>query len=125
MPEAPSLLLVDDEPGILSALARSLRREGYRLVSAEGPHEALRALRAQPFDAVLTDYKMPGMNGIELLRRVAECRPEAARLVLTGWPAEIPPGDLEAVGVAALLSKPWRDAELKAALREALAAQSA
>ena len=57
------VLLVDDEERILASLCRSLRREGYELVTARSPQEALRILEEQDFDAVLTDHKMPGMTG--------------------------------------------------------------
>ena len=65
------VLLVDDEERILASLQRSLRRDGYEIVTACSPQEALQILEEQDFDAVLTDHKMPGMTGVELLARVA------------------------------------------------------
>ena len=118
----PVVLLVDDEPRILSALRRALRREGYELLSAETPREALRLLRQTPVDCVLSDQKMPGLTGLELLERVASERPESVRLLLTGWNEELAPEALERLGVWKVLGKPWEDAELKRVLREALAA---
>jgi CheY-like chemotaxis protein len=116
----PVLLLVDDEAHVLSALRRSLRREGYEIVSAETAAEALRILEAREVDAVLTDQKMPRMGGLELLERAARLRPRAARLLITGWMGEVPRARLEALGVRALIPKPWDDATLKAELRKAL-----
>ena len=115
----PLVLLVDDEPRILSALRRTLRREPYELLSAESCAEALRVIESQPVDVVLSDHKMPGMTGIQLLERVASRRPETIRLLLTGWTESIPEQEIRAVGVRAVMSKPWEDAALKETLRRA------
>ena len=117
----PTLLLVDDEARILSALRRSLRREGWRVLTAGTPAEALRLLAEEPIDAVLSDHKMPGMSGLEVLEAAARLCPAAARILISGWPDEIPAERLEALGIRALVPKPWDDAELKRILREALA----
>jgi response regulator RpfG family c-di-GMP phosphodiesterase len=118
--DPPTLLLVDDEARILSALRRSLRREGWRVLTAGTPAEALRLLDEEPIDAVLSDHKMPGMSGLEVLEAAARRRPDAARILISGWPDEIPAGRLEALGILALVPKPWDDAELKRILRAAL-----
>jgi response regulator RpfG family c-di-GMP phosphodiesterase len=118
---AARLLFVDDEERILSALRRTLRREGYELRFATSPVEAERILEAGPVDLVISDQRMPGQSGIEFLARAARMCPSAGRLLLTGWTEEIPRADLARVGVLALVPKPWDDAELKRALREALA----
>ena len=118
--QRPVLLVVDDEPRILSALQRCLRREGYEIVTADGAAAALRALRSRRIDALLTDHKMPGVSGLELIREVAGQWPRIPRILLTGWAAEVAPEELRRLGIRALVPKPWNDAELKAVLREAL-----
>ena len=122
MPRAdgPSLLIVDDEAHILSALRRTLRREGYEIVTAESVREALQVLEERPVDGILSDHKMPHMNGDEFLALAAERRPEAVRMLITGWTEEIPSGRLEELGICALITKPWDDTRLKATLRRAL-----
>lgn len=120
----PTLLVVDDEARILSALQRSLRREGWRVLTASTPDEAMRLLRDEPVDAVLSDHKMPRISGLDVLEAAARLRPSAVRLLISGWPDEIPPERLAALGVAALIPKPWDDAELKRILREALRTSS-
>ena len=117
----PALLVVDDEERILSALRRALRKEGYEIVTAETPEAALRILGERRFDAVLSDYKMPGMSGMQLLARARELQPELVLLLITGWTEEIPRDRLTQVGVRALITKPWDDARLKATLRRCLA----
>lgn len=117
---APVVLLVDDEAHILSALRRALRREGYELLAATSAAEALELLEERRVDLVLSDQKMPGTSGLELLRRVSERYPDVARLLITGWPEEVPATERAALGIRALLPKPWDDGELKAALRRCL-----
>jgi response regulator RpfG family c-di-GMP phosphodiesterase len=111
---------VDDEERILSALLRTLRREGYELLTAGSAEEALAILAERPVDAILSDQKMPGTSGDVLLERAARLRPQALRLLITGWTQELPRERLEALGVCALVTKPWDDARLKATLRRAL-----
>ena len=115
-----SVLVVDDEPRILSALCRSLRREGYELLTSETVEDALRVLDARGVDAILSDQRMPGTSGMQLLAEAARRRPDAIRMLITGWTEEIPAAQLEQLGVRALITKPWDDAKLKATLRRAL-----
>ena len=118
--ERPVLLVVDDETAILSALRRTLRREGWSILTAETPAEGLRLIEQHAVDAVLSDQKMPGMSGLEFLWEVARRRPAAARLLLTGWPDEIPADQRRRIGIRALLPKPWDADALKSALRACL-----
>ncbi len=118
----PTLLIVDDEAQILSALKRSLRREGYEIVAVESAAAALRILDERCVDAILSDHKMPGMSGVQLLARAAEIRPDIVRMLITGWTNEIPAEQLEQVGICALVTKPWDDVKLKATLREVMGA---
>ncbi|MDH3519261.1 MAG: response regulator [Myxococcales bacterium] len=115
----PVLLIVDDEPRILSALRRTLRREGFEIFAAESAREALRILDEQPVHLILSDHKMPGMTGMQLLAQAAQRWPAAARILITGWTESIPEQEIRAVGLRAIISKPWDDAELKEILRTA------
>jgi len=119
---SPTILIVDDEPHILSALRRSLRREGYSLLLACGPGPALAWLETHRVDLVLCDQTMPVMRGTELLAEVGRRQPWAARLLLTAGPHAVEPADLERLGIDAPLLKPWDDGALKEALGKALAA---
>lgn len=80
------LLFVDDEPQVLQGLRRMLRRhrDEWEMVFVGGGQEALDALAASPFDVLVTDMKMPGVGGVELLRAAAENYPSVARVVLSG-----------------------------------------
>ncbi len=118
--DLPVVLVVDDEVRILSALRRSLRREGYEILTAETVEEALRVLDERSVALILSDQKMPGMSGVQFLAEAARRRPEAVRMLITGWTEEIPREQLEELGVRALITKPWDDEKLKATLRRAL-----
>ncbi len=115
------VLLVDDEPMVAKALYRLLRREGYDAALAFGPHEALELLERFEPDVVISDFRMPGMTGAELLAEVHRRRPLALRLILSGC------ADLASVlssinegEVCRFLTKPWDDAALAALLKSLL-----
>jgi len=116
----PRLLIVDDEAHVLSALRRSLRKEGWDLLLAGSPQEALKLLDEYEVDAILSDHKMPGMSGLQVLAEAKRRRPHAVRFLISGWPEAVAPAELQALGVRALLPKPWDDAELKSELRKIL-----
>lgn len=89
MAELPAILCVDDEPHLLAALMRSLRGR-YHVSLAASALDALRTLEADgPFAAIVSDFGMPGINGIELMRRVRDRWPETKRILLTGYGAAV------------------------------------
>ena len=78
------LLLVDDEVEFLEPMAARLRRRQLACTIAQSGAEALQALAREPFDCAVVDAKMPGMDGVELLRRIRRDYPEVAVILLTG-----------------------------------------
>ena len=80
----PSLLLVDDEPDILDFLERALRRS-YQVTRFSDPAAALAAVRFRSFDVLISDQKMPGVSGLELLAAVAELQPDTVRVLISGF----------------------------------------
>lgn len=116
-----TLLLVDDEANILSSLRRLFRPEGYRLLTAESGDEALELIAAEPVDLVVSDMRMPGMNGAQLLARIREAWPETVRILLTGY-ADIA-STIDAINKGEIyryVAKPWDDNDLRLLVREAL-----
>jgi len=85
-PEKKGILFVDDDPNLLEGLRRMLRekREVWEMSFVESGSEALAVLDGSHFDVVVADYKMPGMNGFELLERVKVAYPHIKRVLLTG-----------------------------------------
>jgi diguanylate cyclase (GGDEF)-like protein/PAS domain S-box-containing protein len=117
-----TLLLVDDEENIVAALRRVLRAEGWLLLSATSAEQALQLMARHQVDVILSDQRMPGMTGVELLRRAKQLYPETIRLVLSGY-TELQ-SITDAINEGAIykfLAKPWDDEQLRAHLREAFA----
>lgn len=116
------VLLVDDEEQLLTGLRRNLQDE-FNLTCAPTPAAALQALRDEPdFAVIVTDYKMPGMNGIELLQFAKKERPDTVRMVLTGF-ADIRV-IMEAINegsVFRFLNKPCPATQMRMALQGAIA----
>lgn len=118
---APEVILVDDEANVLSALRRMLRPTGYAVRTASSGQEALALLEESPADLIVSDMRMPGMSGAELLTEVRRRWPETLRLLLTGY-AEVSSA-ISAIndgGIHRYISKPWNDDELLAAIRQGL-----
>jgi diguanylate cyclase (GGDEF)-like protein/PAS domain S-box-containing protein len=114
------LLLVDDEPSILAALRRLLRREGYEIFTAASGTEALELLAREKIQVIVSDQRMPGMSGTDFLSYVKAMYPKTVRIVLSGY-ADIT-AVTEAINQGAIykfFSKPWNDEALKDDLRMA------
>ncbi|MDH4392075.1 MAG: response regulator [Aquabacterium sp.] len=117
----PTVLLVDDEPSVLSALRRLFRSQGYRIEQATSGAEALLVLAMQPIDLVISDMRMPEMDGATLLAQVRQNYPTAVRILLTGY-ADIS-ATIAAINQGAIhryIAKPWDDQEMLLVVSEAL-----
>jgi two-component system, NtrC family, response regulator HupR/HoxA len=116
----PIILIVDDEPRVLDALEAILAAD-FRVLRAEGGEQALAVLRAEPDIAVIiTDYKMPGMTGVELLRQSQDIAPEALRIVLTAY-TDVD-SLMEAINTGRIyhfIAKPWDPKDLTVIVRRA------
>ena len=113
-----SILIVDDEPRILSALARMLRPEAFDIVSCERPSLALEQAEGRSFDIVISDFRMPEMTGIALMEKLAELIPSSMRLLMSGN-ADLR-DVIEAVNAGSIhqfIEKPWNDGAVKITLR--------
>jgi len=116
-----TLLFVDDEPSILSSLKRLFRPHGYPIFTAESGAAGLEILRKEAIDLVISDMRMPEMDGAHFLEQVRLAWPETLRILLTGY------ADMEST-IAAInrgqiyryINKPWDDNEIVLIVREAL-----
>jgi EAL domain-containing protein (putative c-di-GMP-specific phosphodiesterase class I)/FixJ family two-component response regulator len=115
-----TLLLVDDEDNILASLKRLLRRDGYRILCARSAEEGLQRLGESQVDVIVSDQRMPGMTGVEFLRRAKDLYPDTVRMVLSGFT------DLQSIidavnegAIYKFLTKPWDDERLRAHIAEA------
>lgn len=115
-----TLLLVDDEDNIVASLRRLLRRDGYTIITASGGEEGLRRLADHEVDVIVSDQRMPGMTGVEFLRRAKALYPHTIRMVLSGY-TELQ-SIIDAVNEGAIykfLTKPWEDERLRQHVAEA------
>jgi len=127
IPEFPqwTVLCVDDEPNILSAIRRALRGTGYRVLVADGGQQALQVLATESVHLVISDMRMPGMDGAQLLEQVRLQWPSISRMLLTGHAdmastiAAINRGE-----IFRYITKPWNEDELLLAVRDALERQA-
>src|SRR5574341_499047 len=117
------ILVVDDEAVIVKFLARVLEREGYTVYSVSNGLEALRVLDRMPIDLLLTDIKMNGMGGIELLQEARTRYPNMAIILLTGHATIESAITALREGASNYLLKPVKNEDVVAAVREALQKQ--
>jgi len=116
-----TVLLVDDEQSILSALRRSLRKEGYNIITAGSGEEALSMLAEQQVQLIVSDQMMPTMSGTEFFRKVRDIYPDTIRILLSGYTnASTLMESVNEGEVYKFFTKPWNDEELKVAIRRSL-----
>ena len=124
MNQSATLLLVDDEVNVLKSLMRLLHAHNYRLLMAASGTEALALMAREPVDLVISDMRMPHMDGAELLAKIRQQWPETMRLLLTGHAdmtqtvAAINQGE-----IYRYIAKPWHDDELLLIVAQALEQQ--
>ncbi len=115
------ILIVDDEKQVLKSLVRCFRKENYEIDTCDRPKQALELLNEQQFHLIISDFKMPEMNGAELLKEVKNRFPDTIRIMLTGH------ADTQAVmtaikegAVYKFILKPWNDDDLRVTVSLAL-----
>lgn len=120
-PIKATLLFVDDEQNILSSLKRLFRPTGHRVLTALGGAEALKIFAEEEIDLIVSDMRMPEMDGAKLLAQVAQNYPKTMRILLTGY------ADMESTVRAVneghiykYVSKPWEDNDIKLTVQHAL-----
>ncbi len=115
-----TLLLVDDEENIVSALVRLLRRDGYNILRARSGREGLEMLAQHEVGVIISDQRMPEMTGVEFLSKVKELYPDTVRIVLSGYTELNSVTDaINRGAIYKFLTKPWEDDLLRANVEEA------
>ena len=100
------ILVIDDEPLVAQVMAEALQYEGNEVAIAGSGEEGLRAIEENPPEAVFLDIIMPGMDGIEALRRIRERAPGLPVIILTGGASESQLDEARRLGVTDIISKP-------------------
>lgn len=116
-----TILVVDDEVSVLNAIFRVFRKDGYQILRSDNPGDALKLLEEHFCHLIISDYRMPGMDGVSFLREAMRLRPDAIRMILSGY------ADCSTIisaindgGIYKFLTKPWEDDILKSEVRYAL-----
>ncbi len=118
-----TILIVDDEEMILKSIFRVLRNDNYQILTAQSGEEGLAVLKQYDVHLVISDQKMPGMNGLDFLKRVKIDYPQILTIMLTGHAElEIAMEAINEAGVYKFILKPWNDDDLKVTVRRALEA---
>jgi len=120
MPEPATLLVADDDPGLRESLERTLTREGYKVLLASDGNAALERLQGGGIDLVLTDLKMPGLTGIEVLRAAKAIAPDVDVILLTAFGTVEEAVKAMKEGAYDFLTKPFRRAQVLRLIRQAL-----
>jgi CheY-like chemotaxis protein len=126
MPSEPerTILVVDDEPLLLNSVAGLCEALGFRVCRASDGEAALPHLDAG-IDLVITDVRMPRLDGLGLLRRIRATAPHLPVIVMTGYPDNPDLASMSSLGVVGILWRPFRFHELKAMIGRAWPSQSA
>jgi len=117
----PTVLVVDDEKTVCNSCKKILTQEGYKVDMALSGGEALNKVKGNGFDAVIADWKMPEMDGIELVKRIKKENPNIVVIMITGYPSV--DSSIQAIrsGVSDYVPKPFTPDELSDAMLRALA----
>lgn len=115
-----TLLIVDDEKNVAQALKRALRQEGRQILTARDGDEGLVLLSSHPVQVVVSDYRMPGMSGLEFLRQVRRHHVATARILMSASiDRTLVASAFHAGDIHGFFEKPWDDAYVKDMVREA------
>jgi DNA-binding NtrC family response regulator len=114
-----NILVVDDEKSILFSLSAALKKEGYQVKSAENPHDALKLIEPGLFQVIVSDFNMPGMNGIEFLRQAKKIDPEVVFILMTAYGSEKLAIEAMKEGAYDYFSKPFDIEEMRVIVAKA------
>jgi len=116
-----TILFVDDETNVLSSMKRIFRHENYKILTASSAEMALKLLKTESVQVVISDHRMPGITGADLLKKIKELYPETIRIMLTGH-ADVGAvmGAVNEGAVYKFITKPWNDDDLRLTVSLAL-----
>jgi len=110
------ILLIDDDEWIRDSLGIFFEAEGCSIAAVETAEEGLEAIRSQDYDIIITDYKLPGMDGIEFLRQIQTSKPNAIKILITAYKSELVIEEAKKAGVQHLIAKPFTSETIEASL---------
>ena len=120
MKNRKNILVIDDEPIVLDSCRRILNREGFEVKGAMNGREGLKKIEEDKYDAVLVDWKLPEIDGMEVLRIIKKNHPDIIVVMITGYPSVESAVKAMKLGVSDYVSKPFTPEELKEVIIKAL-----
>ena len=114
------LLVIDDEPAIREGVRRILESDSFQVETFGNGHAALERLKHEPFDLVITDLKMPGISGIDVLRSIKEVQPDLPVIFITGYSSVDSAVEVMKLGAVDYIAKPFTPDEMLKVIRTAL-----
>ena len=120
LPDRPRVLVVDDEPSIRELLTRTLALTEYEVEAVGDGQAGLDRLRLRPYDLLIADLKMPGMDGLALIREARRLHPTLKVIIITGFSSESAAIEAVNMGVVGYLVKPFRVPHVLSAVAKAL-----
>ncbi len=120
MKDKKNILVIDDEPIVLDSCRKILRQEGFEVNGAMNGREGLKKIEEDQYDAVLVDWKLPEIDGMEVLRIIKKNHPDVIVVMITGYPSVESAVKAMKLGVSDYVSKPFTPDELKDVLIKAI-----
>jgi DNA-binding NtrC family response regulator len=111
------VLLVDDDDWIRHSLSLFFEGEGCHILALETAEEGMEAVKEQEFDIFITDYRLPGMDGLEFLRLIRRISPKAKRILVTGYGNEDVIARARGIGIRDFIRKPFTSSAFEASLK--------
>ena len=101
------ILLIDDDEWIRDSLGLYFEGEGCHLLALETAEEGIDALKEQDYDIIMVDYRLPGMDGLEFLRRIQKTQPNALKILITAYKSEGVVSEALKIGIQDFIEKPF------------------
>ena len=101
------ILLIDDDEWIRDSLSLFFEGEGCRLLALESAEQGMEALKGQAYDIIIADYRLPGMDGLEFLKRIQETHPHAMKILITAYRDEVLVSEAIRAGIQDFIEKPF------------------
>lgn len=116
------IMLIDDDEYIRDSLTMFFEAEGCRVASFETAEEALKQLESQSYDIIIADYRLPGMDGLQFLKRIRDSNPKTMKIFITAYGDHIVSFKAATLGVRKIVEKPFTTKTMEEALTEVITA---
>ncbi|MGD9412261.1 MAG: response regulator [Desulfobacterales bacterium] len=110
------ILLVDDDEWIRDSLRIFFEAEGCQIVALETAEEAMEELDCQDYDIIITDYRLPGMDGVAFFKQIKKSHPDSIKILITAYKSDVVVNEAKKAGVQHLIAKPFTSETIEASL---------